>query len=164
MALGFTQPLTATNRRIICGGGESRRRVRLKTLQSVCVITWNMGMSNPLNSQNLYRPIEALHYLDLYLYLISHPAVASTSLLFNLRPGHFLWSQIDHGLNLTTHLHTVLCLWMSGAIPPRPSARSWRKKATSPIHKMPFLPVQHTVTYNQWTIQQYTCKFVHDIL
>ena len=45
--------------------------------------------------------------------------------LFNLRRAQYLWAQTDHGLNLTTHFHTVQRFTRSGAITPRPSAPSW---------------------------------------
>ena len=40
--------------------------------------------------------------------------------LFNWCPDHSPCAQIDHGLNLTTHLHTVLSVRLSGAITPVP--------------------------------------------
>jgi len=53
-------------------------------------------------SQNLYRFIEVFYYLQIYLSF--HLAVGFTTPLFNLRLRPFPLTQIDHGLNLTTHL------------------------------------------------------------
>ena len=49
------------------------------------------------------------------------------------------WSQIDHSLNLTTHLKTVESFRTGGVIPPRPSAPHGRTETTLHIRKLQVL-------------------------
>ena len=69
--------------------------------------------------------------------------------------GHFPWAEIDNGLNLTTHLHTVPSLRTSGDVTPLrspPSCRNRNNFACTQIVVRPRPIYSYINTVSSWRV------------
>jgi hypothetical protein len=101
-------------------GGKGGRCVRLTTYHLHVPMSRNLGALTFWNLVGLFRPVMGQFYLHLYYYFLLSSLSSVVSLLTqpHIQLLHVLSrGQSGRGMRLTTHLHTLPRLGISGAKP-----------------------------------------------